>query len=187
MQFALSDLGHEFGQFIGMAYAIFLFNRFVIRLPLFIMVLVFLQQPTSVIGNAVESRGLGNVVFQPYQPWQRLGESLTVPDVHLITLQPRMEGLIVPSKFYSAAAAGRPTLYVGDSKGEIARLLSKHSSGFTIEPGDVQGLVQTIERLSSDPVLYRKMAANARTAFEENFEQSKSVDAWCKVLEEVCG
>ena len=137
--------------------------------------------------DAVESRGLGNVVFQPYQPWQRLGESLTVPDVHLITLQPQMEGLIVPSKFYSAAAAGRPTLYVGDSKGEIARLLSKHSCGFTIEPGDVRGLVQTIERLSSDPVLYRKMASNARATFEEHFEQSISVAAWCRVLEGVCG
>src|SRR5258708_15256040 len=46
--------------------------------------------------------------------------SLTVPDVHLISLLPSLEGLIFPSKFYGAAAAGRPVAFIGPINGEIA-------------------------------------------------------------------
>jgi hypothetical protein len=61
----------------------------------------------------VNKRHLTNVLFKPYQPRECLGDSLTVPDVHLISLRPSLEGLMVPSKFYGIAAAGRPVLYLG--------------------------------------------------------------------------
>jgi colanic acid biosynthesis glycosyl transferase WcaI len=64
----------------------------------------------------VAELGLTNVSFQPYQPLDRLALSLSVPDVHLVSLKPELEGLIVPSKFYSVLAAGRPVLFVGDPK-----------------------------------------------------------------------
>ena len=55
-----------------------------------------------------------------YQPYDRLAESLRASDVHLVTLLKRLEGLMVPSKFYAIVAAGRPVLFVGDQDGEIA-------------------------------------------------------------------
>ena len=58
-------------------------------------------------------RGLANVLFKPYQPKEHLKYSLTLPDVHLVSLKPALEGLIVPSKFYSAIAAGRPVIFIG--------------------------------------------------------------------------
>ena len=45
--------------------------------------------------------------MRPYQPKERLGETLGIGDVHLVSLDPAMEGL--PNKFYGIAAAGRPT------------------------------------------------------------------------------
>ena len=58
-------------------------------------------------------RGLVNVLFKPYQPSAQLKFSLTLPDVHLVSLKPALEGLIVPSKFYSAIAAARPVIFIG--------------------------------------------------------------------------
>ena len=58
-------------------------------------------------------RGLSNFRLRPYQPKERLGETLAVADVHLVSLNPNLEGLIVPSKFYGIAAAGRPTIFIG--------------------------------------------------------------------------
>jgi hypothetical protein len=46
---------------------------------------------------------------------------LNVPDVHWLSLIPQLEGLIVPSKFYGIAAAGKPIIIIGDKNGEIAR------------------------------------------------------------------
>ena len=50
--------------------------------------------------------------FQPYQRDEDLKYSLSVPDVHWISLRPELEGLIVPSKVYGIAAAGRPIIAV---------------------------------------------------------------------------
>src|SRR5262245_8867122 len=68
----------------------------------------------------VERRGLTSVQFKPYQPRALLAQSLSVADVHLVSLRPELEGLIVPSKFYGICAAGRPTLFIGDGD-EIGR------------------------------------------------------------------
>jgi len=81
------------------------------------------------VDEEVGRRGLGNVLFKPYQPWERLHESLSAADVHLVSLNAALEGLIVPSKFYGIAAAGRPTLFVGNTDGEIARLLREGDCG----------------------------------------------------------
>ena len=53
-------------------------------------------------------RGLSNFRLRPYQPKERLGETLALADVHLVSLNPKLEGLIVPSKFYGIAAARPP-------------------------------------------------------------------------------
>ena len=68
-------------------------------------------------------RGLTNVQFRPYQPRERLAQSLGACDAHLVTLRPELEGLVLPSKFYGIIAAGRPVLFVGAADGEIASLV----------------------------------------------------------------
>lgn len=69
----------------------------------------------------VERQGLvGMFRFLPYQEAHVLLQSLAVTDIHLISLLPSMGGLIMPCKFYSVAAPGRPTIAISDPKGEIA-------------------------------------------------------------------
>jgi glycosyltransferase involved in cell wall biosynthesis len=130
----------------------------------------------------VIKRHLTNVLFKPYQPRERLGESLTVPDVHLISLRPSLEGLIVPSKFYGIAAAGRPVLYLGDKDGEIPRLLHLHQCGMTLAEGDSQGLVEVIKRLTETPEECLQFGRNARTLFEQCFEKTLALQEWRRVL-----
>ena len=82
--------------------------------------------------------GLESVRFKGYQPSALLAQSLSASDVHLVSLRPELEGLIVPSKFYGICAAGRPSIFVGDKDGEIARLISRHGCGRTLEWGVAQ-------------------------------------------------
>ena len=69
----------------------------------------------------VRSAQLDNVKFLGYQPREALALTLRVPDVHLISLKPALEGLIVPSKLYGVLAAGRPVIFVGRVDGEVAQ------------------------------------------------------------------
>ncbi|MGQ0456047.1 MAG: glycosyltransferase family 4 protein [Hyphomicrobium sp.] len=131
------------------------------------------------------ARGLTSVRFEAYQPRERLAESLAAADAHLVSLRPELEGLIVPSKFYGVAAAGRPTLFVGDPDGEISRLLHKYHCGVSVDEGDSQGLVEAIRKLAASPASTAELGANARTAFETQFSADKAVTAWRDLFSEL--
>lgn len=66
---------------------------------------------------ASEAHGLTNILFKPYQPREALSFSLGVSDIHLVVLQPSMEGLIVPSKYYGIVTAGKPVIFIGNENG----------------------------------------------------------------------
>jgi glycosyltransferase involved in cell wall biosynthesis len=127
-------------------------------------------------------RGLSGVRFLPYQPRERLAESLSAPDVHLISLRPEVEGFVVPSKFYGIAAAGRPAIFVGNRDGEIARIINESGCGIAVSQGDVVGLSAAITRFRNNPAPCQKCGANARRVFEERFDKRIALAAWASVL-----
>ncbi len=135
----------------------------------------------------VKHRRFSSVTFKPYQPRENLAASLSVPDVHLISLRPELEGLIVPSKYYGIAAAGRPAIFIGDPDGEIARVLKRSDTGFAVEPGDSEGLAEKILMLASDPQLRHAQGARARALFEGEFDFPIALAAWEDVLTKVSG
>jgi glycosyltransferase involved in cell wall biosynthesis len=137
--------------------------------------------------RAVASRQIFDVHFKPYQPDELLAASLSAADVHLVSLRPELEGLIVPSKFYGIAAAGRPTIFIGDHDGEIARLIAHHGCGCTVPVGDGVTLAQTIRELAADPQRCRRMGERARAAFDAEFERSIAIGRWEELLGEVGG
>lgn len=125
-----------------------------------------------------EKRHLNNLVFKPYQLRETLGLSLCVPDVHLISLRPELEGLVVPSKFYGIAAAARPTLYIGDPDGAVPRVLSEEKCGLTIKIGEAERLAAQIKQLESDRAQVHQLGLNARNAFDARFDKALALQAW---------
>jgi len=134
------------------------------------------------VKEEVQRRGLQNCMFQPYQPRERLQESLGVPDLHLVVLRPELEGLIVPSKFYGIAAAGRPTLYIGDLQGEVAQIIVHGDAGVTVGVGDGKGVAEQIMMLYQDADRCIRLGRNARLLFDENFSREQALDTWRTIL-----
>lgn len=130
----------------------------------------------------VVTRKLTSVHFRPYQPRSLLAECLSVPDVHLVSLRPELEGLIVPSKYYGIAAVGRPTIFVGEADGEIARILKADSAGQSVAFGDSVGLAALIRTFAANPKLVRDMGRRARKTFEHRFDFPIAMSAWEKAL-----
>jgi glycosyltransferase involved in cell wall biosynthesis len=128
-------------------------------------------------------RGLENVTFQPYQVRGQLGVSLGVADVHLVSLQPMLEGLVVPSKFYGILAAGRPAIVIGDLDGEIARITRAARCGLAVAAGDAEGLAGAIRSLRGDAASCASLGANARAIFEARYDRPHAMALWEKALE----
>lgn len=127
-------------------------------------------------------RGLVNVQFRPYQPAGSLRWSLGLPDVHLISLRPNLEGLIVPSKFYGVAAAGRPVIYLGDSDGDIARILHRERCGWVFGLGEAGLLAQRIAILSQNPAEAAAAGRRARDSFERRYARPRALRMWRGLL-----
>ncbi|MGH8652666.1 MAG: glycosyltransferase family 4 protein [Gammaproteobacteria bacterium] len=134
------------------------------------------------IAEAVRRRNLPNVIFKPYQPSERLAYSLGLADVHLISLRPELEGLIVPSKFYGIAAAGKPTIYIGDQGGEIPGLLRSEGCGFVVPLGDEQRLAACIGELYTNVSLKSQMGQKARALFESYYEKTVAMAQWERLI-----
>ncbi|MDO8357086.1 MAG: glycosyltransferase family 4 protein [Nitrospirota bacterium] len=133
----------------------------------------------------VAARGLTNVQFRPYQPADRLRWSLSVPDVHVISLRPTLEGMIVPSKFYGIAAAGRPVIHVGDPDGEIARILEREQCGWSFCIGEVGPMVECIRELSDNRHKATEAGQRARQAFDRQYARVHALQTWRTLLESV--
>lgn len=128
-------------------------------------------------------RGLTNVQFYPYQSADRLQWSLSVPDVHFVSLRPTLEGLIVPSKFYGIAAAGRPIIHIGDPDGEIARILEREQCGWSFCIGEVDALTACILRLAREGWELLEAGLCARRAFDRKYSRLHALDTWRLLLE----
>jgi glycosyltransferase involved in cell wall biosynthesis len=148
--------------------------------------IVFVLVGAGVQRGRVEQKaagmGLGNVQFKPYQPRQALAQSLSAANAHLISLLPEMEGLMGPSKFYAAAAAGRPILFIGAGDGELATLIAESGCGVQVQPGNGEALAERIRALAEDPECAQRQGRAARRLFEQRFERRLGRDAWCRVL-----
>ena len=136
--------------------------------------------------RCVEKRDLGRSYrFMPYQDRANLKYLLSVPDVHWISLRPEVDGLIVPSKFYGIAAAGRPIIAIASNDGEIAQLVRQHDCGIVIEPGNGDALAAAILQLSSDAESCAAMGKRARAMLEAQFTCRHGFERWHSVLSNI--
>jgi colanic acid biosynthesis glycosyl transferase WcaI len=132
--------------------------------------------------QAVAREHLDNFHFQPYQPPELLADSLAAADVHLVSLLPALEGLIVPSKIYGILAAGRPALFIGDPDGEIGTLISEHQCGFAVRIGESRQLACALRTLREDPELLKEMGTRARSLALSRYTTEHAVSEWLAML-----
>lgn len=122
--------------------------------------------------RALHERGAERVTFLPHQPRERLAETLSAGDVHLISQDVRTVGLLFPSKLAGILAAGRPSIFVGDPRAEIARVLMGHDCGRVVGEEDVAGFSRAVTELADDRALALSMGARARARFEAEYERA---------------
>lgn len=135
------------------------------------------------IKRFIEQHQLDNVRMLPYQPREELCFSLTAGDVHLTTLADGLAGLSVPSKSYAILAAGRPILFVGDTRSAVAKLIADNNCGAVVASGESQLLAQTIIDLAADRKKLAALGLRARALFESRFDRHHAINAYLTSFE----
>ncbi len=133
---------------------------------------------------AQDPGGARHFHLRGYRPRAELRQSLSVADIHWLSLEPPLEGLIVPSKFYSAIAAGRPIIFIGDTHGEVARLIDRAACGRSFAKGDVARVADYVRTLAHDPALRHELGKNGRDYSERYLARTARIAEWDALLRE---
>ena len=131
-----------------------------------------------------KAEGLKNFVFKDYQPRFILNISLAVPDIHLISLKPSMEGLIFPSKFYGVIPSSRLIAFVESLDGENSRLLEKSKLSICIDSDDGESLVKGLISLMQEYSDLGTSLIEARCVEEYPKSVRLDIKHWKNILEQ---
>jgi len=131
------------------------------------------------------SQNLDNIIFIPFQPLDRLAESLSMADVALIGIYPENEGVIMPSKLYGLLAVGKPIICVSGPKSEVVEILNQAEAGVHSSIDDPKELAQKIVAILDDPEKAEKMGQNGRQYFLEHFDRKMLTREWEKLLKPI--
>lgn len=134
----------------------------------------------DLLESAVKVQGLKNIIFKPYQPIDKLSYSLSVPNVHLLSLEPELEGLILPSKYYGILSVGRPIINIGSDSSDIGKEIAEVQCGYTARIGDVESLINVIKRLSTGAL--DDYENNAAALYQRKYSYGLSISNWQKTI-----
>jgi len=126
---------------------------------------------------------LENVRFVGYQAKEHLRYSLSAGDIHLVTLRAEMEGLSVPSKVYGIMAVGRPVVFIGPERSEVAALVRDAGCGVVFAPGESEKVAQTIVDLARDHHRRARLGLAGRRYFEQFLDKPVAIQRFYEVLQ----
>lgn len=93
-------------------------------------------------------------------------------DMALVSLRNKILGIGVPSKTYNILAAGKPILFVGPLKSEIAQMIQENDIGYCFDEFDYDGIEQFISSLSSDNIMdFQTKGIKARKLVEKKYSK----------------
>ena len=133
----------------------------------------------------VVKRNLQCFIFKPYQKREDLSKSLSIADVHMISLRPELEGLVVPSKLYGVLAVGKPIIFVGSEHGEVARFIKEYDVGRAVGVGKVVDLVESILFFYRRSQELGRVCRSARGLVERKYSRESSLEKWREILASV--
>lgn len=131
----------------------------------------------------VNARSFMHVAFHgPYYRSQQY-EVLNNCDIALVTLAEGAYGIGVPSKSYNIMAAGKPILYIGHPKSEIALLIKEKETGYVFAPEDNAGIQTFLANLTLDDLKkFKEMGARARKVAEDEYSKDIILDKFKKAI-----
>jgi glycosyltransferase involved in cell wall biosynthesis len=130
----------------------------------------------------LEQNGLRQVrILPPFQRARQL-EVLNNCDIGIVSLGDAMLGVGVPSKAYNILAAGKPILFIGDPRSEIAQLVAESGVGWVFADYG-EPLVTFLRSLghAMRPQL-ALMGQKARHLAETRYAEARQLDAYRAVI-----
>lgn len=135
----------------------------------------------------VEEEKMENISVHPLQPASRLSEIYSIGDLEIVSVEPGLSKMALPSKTFVIMAAGSALLSLVDQTSDIAHIIKDQQMGYTLEHGDARALADTILRAYEQRATLSIMGCNARSYAEQNLSRKKQTGLYyaelCSIAE----
>jgi glycosyltransferase involved in cell wall biosynthesis len=135
------------------------------------------------VQETIEQKSLANVTLLPWQHEDVVPYSLASADVALVSLEPGMAGLAVPSKAIYFMSVGSPLVVLCEGSGELHLWTKELGCGITV--GESADLTYVLSSSHQSDYL-RKMGENGRAAAEKWFNRKTNTARLIRIIQE-CG
>ncbi len=119
-----------------------------------------------------------NIRVAGFASESELAVRLSSADMHLISLRPGWEGIVVPSKFFGALAMGKPVLFDGPRGSCLARWCEEYGIGYVMD--DVSSMADRLSGLDRASLSARGI--RAYQVYREHFSREVVVGGWKRLL-----
>jgi colanic acid biosynthesis glycosyl transferase WcaI len=126
-----------------------------------------------------------NVSFVPFAAKESLDERLAAPDVHLVSLREEWTGMVIPSKFFGALAAGRPVLFCGSGSSALALWIREYGLGWVLEPGRAGEVAAELRSFMGNPAAMQELRQRCFDTYHQHFSRETIADGWHRELLEL--
>lgn len=136
----------------------------------------------TLIEEHIKEHELTNVLMLPYQPFEKLNDSLNACDASLVTIAKGIEGISFPSKLYTSLAVGKAIVALSEEWSELREIVEGTECGIWSALGDAQGLADKLRVLIHDKQKTAAMGQSARAVFEQGYTRQVCAAKYAEVL-----
>ncbi|MEM8836063.1 MAG: glycosyltransferase family 4 protein [Planctomycetota bacterium] len=136
------------------------------------------------VDERLEREKPANANTLPYQPMKDLRYSLSAADVHMVTMESEVVGIVHPCKIYGAMAVGRPILLLGPTPCHASDILEGEGVGWQVGPEDSEGAAKIVREVLETPrEKLEEMGRTARRLVDEKYSKRSLCGRFCDLME----
>ena len=130
----------------------------------------------------VAEEGLDYILIRPLQPASRCAEIYSIGDLELVSIEPGLSKMALPSKTFVIMSAGSAVLSLVDQTSDIAQMIKEKDMGYTLEHGNADALTNTILKAYEKREHLEAQGKNARKFAEENAARKTQTKKYFEIL-----
>lgn len=112
----------------------------------------------------------------------RWAKTMVRSAISLVSLNEKAAHTSIPSKTFSAMAAGNAIVAIGPRKSDLFDVITGHACGEIVNPGDVDGFVRAVTRLVVDPQWRAVCTENAKQAVDHQYNMPNLAKKWVELF-----
>ena len=105
--------------------------------------------------------------------------------ISVVTLRAKAVHTSIPSKTFSAMAAGHAILAVAPAQSDLAEIVRGHACGTVVAPGDVDGFTLALATLVNDSKERDRARAASKQAIRDHYDMPILAKKWKRFVEDV--